>query len=184
MILNIHLVAHVTAHERIGQAARHDVAVVVLCPMLHARIIGVPFNTFKGGQTVVTKPQKPKAIIRALPERQQMEIRFPVITGYRSDNIEGALTADFTDLPKFQLNFNQIPTENILQTIVNGDHEEISAVLNYYNPEGSTIHVYRPTNKTVYPTQKSHVNYVIAEDNSWQQIAANNHKEYSMVFRL
>ena len=234
-------------------------------PPEYARIIGVPFNNFKGGQTVVTKPQKPKAIIRALPERQQMEIRFPVITGYRSDNIEGSLTADFAGLPKFQLNFNQIPTETILQTIVNGDqkmlktdykelrdsqviyyfahlmireyytsrehgqqfqkfpdikkivetwyngqleiiggdgsteqkrlvmlwnykavldnimegvhqanadHEEISAVLNYYNPEGSTIHVYRPTNKTVYPTQKSHVNYVIADDNSWQQIAA------------
>ena len=234
-------------------------------PPEYARIIGVPFNTFKGGQTVVTKPQKPKAIIRALPERQQMEIRFPVITGYRSDNIEGSLKADFTNLPKFKLNFNQIPTETILQTIVNGDkkmlktdykelrdsqviyyfahlmirenytsrehgqqfqkfpdiknivetwyneqleiiggdgsteqkrlvmlwnykavldsimegvhqanadHEVISAVLNYYNPEGSTIHVYRPTNKSVYPTQKSHVNYVIAEDNSWQQKAA------------
>lgn len=233
-------------------------------PPEYARIIGVPFNTFKGGDTVVTKPQKPKAIIRALPERQQMEIRFPVITGYRSDNIEGSLKADFTGLPKFQLNFNQIPTETVLQTVVNGDqkmlktdykelrdlqviyyfahlmireyytsrehgqqfqkfpdikqivetwyneqleivggdgsteqkrlvmlwnykavldnimegvhkanedHEEISAVLNYYNPEDSTIHVYRPTNKTVYPTQKSHVNYVIAEDNSWQQIA-------------
>ncbi|MBQ7419769.1 MAG: DEAD/DEAH box helicase family protein [Prevotella sp.] len=234
-------------------------------PPEYARIIGVPFNTFKGGKTVVTKLQKPKAIIRALPERQKMEIRFPVITGYRSDNVEGTLTADFTGLPKFKLNFHQIPTETVLQTIVNGDqkllktdylelrdsqvvyyfahlmireyytsrehgqqfqkfpdikkivetwyneqleivggdgsteqkrlvmlwnykvvlasimegvhqanadHEEISAVLNYYNPEGSTTHVYRPTNKTVWPTQKSHVNLIIAEDNSWQQIAA------------
>lgn len=234
-------------------------------PPEYARIIGVPFNTFKGGQTVVTKPQKPKAILRALPERKQMEMRFPVITGYRSDNVEGTLTADFTNLPKFKLDFNKIPTETILQTVVNGeqkllktdykewrdsqviyyfahlmireyytsrehgqqfqkfpdirnivetwyneqleiiggdgsteqkrlvmlcnykavlssinegihqanaDHEEISAVLNYYNPEGSTIHVYRPTNKSVYQTQKSHVNFVIAEDNSWQQIAA------------
>jgi type III restriction enzyme len=234
-------------------------------PPEYARIIGVPFNTFKGGETVVTKPQKPKAIIRALSERQQMEIRFPVITGYRSDNVEGTLTADFTNLPRFKLDFNKIPTETILQTVVNGeqkllktdykewrdsqviyyfahlmireyytsrehgqqfqkfpdirnivetwyneqleiiggdgsteqkrlvmlcnykavlssinegihqanaDHEEISAVLNYYNPEGSTIHVYRPTNKSVWPTQKSHVNFVIAEDNSWQKIAA------------
>ena len=62
-------------------------------PPEYARIIGVPFNTFKGGDTVVTKPQKPKAIIRALPERKEMEIRFPVITGYRSDNIEGSLTS-------------------------------------------------------------------------------------------
>lgn len=234
-------------------------------PPEYARIIGVPFNTFKGGKTVVTKPQKSKAILRALPERKALEIRFPVITGYRSDNIEGALAADFTGLPKFRLDFNKIPIETILQTVVNGDqkmlktdymelrdsqviyyfahlmireyytsrehgqqfqkfpdikqivetwyneqleivggdgsndqkrlvmlwnykavlsninegihkanadHEEITAVLNYYNPEGSTIHVYRPTNKTVHPIQKSHVNLVIAEDNSWQQIAA------------
>ncbi len=235
-------------------------------PPEYARIIGVPFNTFKGGETVVTPPQKPKNIIRALPERQAtMEIRFPVITGYRSDNVEGTLTAKFEGLPKFVLDFNKIPTETVLQTIVNGDkkmmktdymelrdsqvvyyfahlmireyytsrehgqqfqkfpdikkivetwfneqleirggdgspdqkrlvmlwdykavlasimegvhqanqdQEIISAVLNYYNPEGSTAHVFRPTNKTVWPTQKSHVNYVIAEDNSWQQIAA------------
>ena len=235
-------------------------------PPEYARIIGVPFNTFKGGKTVVSPPQKPKNILRALPERQQqMEIRFPVITGYRSDNIEGTLTADFTGLPKFKLDFNKIPTETVLQTVVNGekkmlmsdykelrdsqviyyfahlmirefytskehgqqfqkfpdirnivetwyhkqleiqggdgkkkkkrlvmlwnykavldniiegihqanaDHEEITAVLNYYNPEGSTRYVYRPTNKDVYPTQKSHINFVIAENNSWQQIAA------------
>ena len=235
-------------------------------PPEYARIIGVPFNTFKGGQTVVTKPQKPKAIVRALPERQAtMEIRFPVITGYRSDNVEGTLSAKFEGLPKFVLDFNKIPTKTALQSVVNdkeyllktdymelrdaqviyyfahlmireyytsrehgqqfqrfpdikrivemwygtqleihggdgsgeqkrlvmlwdykavlanimegvhkanADHEEINAVLNYYNPEGSTQHVYRPTNKPVFPTQKSHVNYVIAEDNSWQQIAA------------
>lgn len=235
-------------------------------PPEYARIIGVPFNTFKGGKTVVTKPQKPKAIVRALPERQaSMEIQFPVITGYRSDNVEGTLTAKFDGLPKFVLDFNKIPTETILQTIVNGeqkmiktdymelrdsqviyyfahlmireyytsrehgqqfqkfpdikniveawynthleiiggdgsleqkrlvmlwdykavlasimegvhqanaDHEEINGVLNYYNPEGSTVHVFRPTNKSVWPTQKSHINYIIAEDNSWQQIAA------------
>ena len=234
-------------------------------PPEYARIIGVPFNTFKGGDTVVTKPQKPKNILKALPERQALEIRFPVITGYRSDNVEGTLTADYTGLPKFKLDFNKIPTETVLQTVVNGeekmlktdymllrdnqviyyfahlmirefytsrehgqqfqkfpamkeivemwfnqqleieggdgspeqkrlvmlwnykavldsinegihqanaDHEVITAVLNYYNPEGSTSHVYRPTNKPVYLTKNSHVNYVIAEDNSWQQIAA------------
>ena len=54
----------------------------------------------------------------------------------------------------------------------NTDREVITAVLNYYNPEGSTSHVYRPTNKPVYLTKNSHVNYVIGEDNSWQQIAA------------
>ena len=53
----------------------------------------------------------------------------------------------------------------------NEDHEEINAVLNYYNPEGSTVHVYRPTSKRVVETHHSHVNYVIAEEGSWQEIA-------------
>ena len=48
-------------------------------------------------------PQKPKAIIRALPERKEMEIRFPVITGYRSDNIEGSLKADYMELRDLQV---------------------------------------------------------------------------------
>lgn len=235
-------------------------------PPEYARVIGVPFNTFKGGETVVAPPQKPKTIIRALLERQStMEIRFPMITGYRSDNEEGVMTADFTNLPKFVLDFDKIPTETVLQTVVNdekkmmkadykdlrdsqvvyyfshlmireyytspdkgqqfqkfpeikrivekwykeqleikggdgsleqkrlvmlwdykavlnnimeGVHkanankEVISAVLNYYNPEGSTVHVYRATSKDVYPTKKSHVNYIIAEDGNGMQIAA------------
>ena len=232
-------------------------------PPEYARVIGVPFNTFKGGQSVVTIPRKAKTIIRALPERQNLEIKFPNITGYRSDNIDGTLIADYTDLPKFVLDFNKIPLENPLQTPVNGDtkilktnykelrdaqviyyfsslmireyysqegrlfhkfgdirkivgqwyhnqiemrggdgspeqkravmlwdykavlssindgihkandgKEVITGILNYYNPYGSTSNVYRPTSKPVYPTQKSHVNYVIGEDNSWQQIAA------------
>lgn len=234
-------------------------------PPEYARIIGVPFDTFKGGTTVVTKPQKPKTIVRALPERQALEIRFPVITGYRSDNAEGSLVADYTDLPKFVLDFNQIPTETVLQTVVNDqetmlktdyhdlrdhqviyyfshlmireyytskehgqqfqrfsdirrivetwyneqlqivggdgspeqrrlvmlwnykavlssinegihqankDKEVITAVLNYYNPEGSTSHVFRPTSRQVYSTQCSHVNYVIADPDSWQETVA------------
>ena len=96
-------------------------------PPEYARIIGVPFNTFKGGKTVVTKPQKPKTIVRALPERPEMEIRFPNITGYRSDNVEGSLTADYTDLPKFVLDFNKIPQWTILQTIVNGNQKMLKS---------------------------------------------------------
>ena len=234
-------------------------------PPEYARIIGVPFNTFKGGKTVVTKPQKPKTIVRALQERPEMEIRFPIITGYRSDNLEGSLTADYTGLPKFVLDFNRIPTETVLQTVVNdeqkmmktdymelrdsqviyyfahlmireyytskehgqqfqrfpeikrivemwydnqleivggdgspeqkrlvmlwdykavlssinegihkanADQETISAVLNYYNPDGSTRYVFRPTNKSVFATKRSHVNYVICDPGSWQELFA------------
>ena len=237
--------------------------IVYKFPPEYARVIGVPFNTFKGGESVVTPPQPPKAIIRALPERQALEIKFPNITGYRSDNIEGALTADYTGLQKFILDFDKIPLENPLQTAVNdemkilktdymelrdsqvvyyfaslmirdyyfndgkqfykfgdvlnivkqwyneqielkggdgrpeqkravmlwdykavlasihegihkanGDKEVISAILNYYNPYGSTSNVYRPTNRSVLPITKSHVNLILAEPDSWQEVVA------------
>ena len=237
--------------------------IVYKFPPEYARVIGVPFNTFKSGNTVVTPPQKPKAIVMALPERQNLEIVFPNITGYRSDSIDGKLEADYTGLNKFVLDFNKLPLENPLQTPVNGDtkilktnymelrdsqvvyyfsslmireyyyqegrmfqkfgdvkkivekwynehidvkggdgrpeqkravmlweytavlssinegihkanedREIVSAVLNYYNPSSSTSVVYRPTNKTVHPITKSHVNLIIAEENSWQEIAA------------
>ena len=237
--------------------------IVYKFPPEYARVIGVPFNTFKSGNTVVPPPHKPKAIVMALPERQNLEIVFPNITGYRSDSIDGKLEADYTGLNKFVLDFDKLPLENPLQTPVNGDtkilktnymelrdsqvvyylsslmireyyyqegrlfqkfgdvkkivekwyneqievkggdgrpeqkravmlweytavlssindgihkanedREIVSAVLNYYNPSSSTSVVYRPTNKTVHPITKSHVNYIIAEENSWQEIAA------------
>ncbi|MGI6222016.1 MAG: BPTD_3080 family restriction endonuclease [Prevotella sp.] len=235
-------------------------------PPEYARIIGVPFNSFKGGQTVVPPPQKPKTIVRALKERDHLEMKFPVITGYRSENVEGTLSADYNGLPKFKLDFNVIPTETFLRSAVSKDlaelqtdyedlrdeqviyyfthlmireyytdpergpqfqkfpamkeivrqwydnqveaiggdgspeqkrlvllwrkdnvissikqgiiqankgHEKITAVLNYYNPEETTAHVFRPTSKPTFPTKKSHVNYVIlSEQGDWSQQVA------------
>jgi type III restriction enzyme len=59
--------------------------------------------------------------------------------------------------------------------------ERISAILNYYNPEGSTAFVRGATTKSVYPTVKSHVNYVVADTDSWEQIAAKTLEELSEV---
>lgn len=57
----------------------------------------------------------------------------------------------------------------------------ISAILNYYNPEGSTRYVHGSTSKPVYATQKSHVNYVVADTDSWEQIAAKTLEELPAV---
>ena len=89
----------------------------------YARIIGVPFNTFKGGAAPNTGPAKPTTIIRSLRDRQELEMIIPNITGYRSDNIRGTLTADFSSQPKFILDFLSIPKETALQTPVNGKTE-------------------------------------------------------------
>ncbi len=48
----------------------------------------------------------------------------------------------------------------------------IVPVLNYYNRFGSTAHVRGVTTKETYPTRKSHVNFVVADTDSWEQIAA------------
>ena len=89
----------------------------------YARIIGVPFNTFKGGTAPTTGPAKPATLVRALRERQELEMIIPNITGYRSDNIRGTLKADFSNQPKFILDFLKIPKKTALQTPVNGNIE-------------------------------------------------------------
>ncbi len=65
--------------------------------------------------------------------------------------------------------------------MANRENERITAVLNYYNPEGSTVHVLGRTTKPVYPTVKSHVNCVVADTGSWEQIAAKALEELPQV---
>lgn len=57
----------------------------------------------------------------------------------------------------------------------------ITGILNYYNPEGSTRYVHGFTTKPVYPTTKSHVNYVVADTDTWEQIAAKTFEELPEV---
>ncbi len=61
------------------------------------------------------------------------------------------------------------------------DTAHISAILNYYNPEGSTRYVHGATSKPVYATAKSHVNYVVSDTDSWEQIAAKTFEEMDSV---
>lgn len=63
----------------------------------------------------------------------------------------------------------------------NTNKEQIKAILNYYNPSGSTKYVFGATSKEVYPTKKSHVNYVVADTDSWEQIAAKTLEELPEV---
>lgn len=65
----------------------------------------------------------------------------------------------------------------------NADKEKIKAILSYYNPTGSTRHVFGATSKAVYPTLKSHVNFVVADTGSWEQIAAKTLEELPQVAR-
>lgn len=251
--------------------------VIYKFPPEYARIIGVPFKTFKSGGTATVQPPQPKTIVRALDERKSMEIVFPNVRGYRIETIDGKIVADFTDVPKFKMDFaNEIPYKTFLQNaiergeilmendpdewrdaeivyyltqqlisqkyndrengrqfqkfcqlkriveywynnqleVIGGDgspkmrrlvklwdstkvvanifegiqngsvgdnKENITAILDYYNPEGSTRYVFGKTSKEVYPTQKSHVNYVVADTDSWEQISAKTLEQMPQV---
>lgn len=59
--------------------------------------------------------------------------------------------------------------------------DKILPVLNYYNPFGSTKYVNGNTTKEVYETVKSHVNYVVADTDAWEQICAKTLEELPQV---
>ena len=58
--------------------------------------------------------------------------------------------------------------------------EFIKPVFNYYNQFGSTKYVNGNTSKDVYPTEKSHVNYVVM-DSDWEGVCAKTLEEIEEV---
>ncbi len=59
--------------------------------------------------------------------------------------------------------------------------DQILPVLNFYNKFGSTAYVNGNTSKPVFETAKSHVNYAVADTESWEQIAAKTLEELDEV---
>ncbi|MBA3675482.1 MAG: hypothetical protein H0W75_11115, partial [Chitinophagaceae bacterium] len=57
----------------------------------------------------------------------------------------------------------------------------ILPVLNFYNKFGSTKYVHGSTTKLVYETTKSHINYVVADTESWEQICAKTLEEIEEI---
>ena len=58
---------------------------------------------------------------------------------------------------------------------------QVVPLLNRYNPQGSTAHVHAATAKPVFATKKSHVNLVVADTDSWEQIAAKTLEQIDAV---
>lgn len=250
-------------------------------PPEYAHIIGVPFKFFKGGTAEPPTPQDIK-YLRALPERSELAIDFPNVQGYKLALQPEALEADYTGLPKFQVNLAQLPTQTTLGNAFSGKtselrmqlervrdqevifwaaratlaryfrnefgavrfehfgdvlrisgqwyetaidivggtdpalrrlvkyHEEqavaasiyrgieagaarraagsapdkrpqVVPLLNRYNPRGSTSNVQASTTRPVYPTSRSPVNYVVADTDSWEQLAAKTFEQTEAI---
>ena len=69
-----------------------------LFPPEYAHIIGVPFRFFQGGKTQPPAPQDIRAL-RAVPERAELAIGFPNLTGYRIEHPSERVDADFSGTP-------------------------------------------------------------------------------------
>lgn len=61
------------------------------------------------------------------------------------------------------------------------ERDSILPIFNHYNRFGSTKYVHGNTSREVYVTKKSHVNYVVADTKSWEQIAAKTLEEIPEV---
>ena len=64
----------------------------------YADVLGVPFDFT--ARPVVVKPQQPRHTVQVKavrPERDHLEIRFPRVSGYRTDPPKEELAAEFTD---------------------------------------------------------------------------------------
>jgi type III restriction enzyme len=84
----------------------------------YAEVYGVPFSFLPtAGQTgpVVSKPL---TRVHALPEREELEITFPRLLGYRFDFPTEHLTADFTADSRMELSTAEVPTMTELNPIV------------------------------------------------------------------
>ena len=251
-----------------------------LFPPEYAHIIGVPFRFFQGGKTQPPAPQDIKAL-RAVPERAELAIGFPNLTGYRIEHPSERVDADFSGTPPFKLDLTRTPVSTELGTAFSADRQRIGTeldrlrdqevvfwiaaqvlsryyrgddgrprmelfgdmrriaqawydtkidvvgerdprfkrlvrhedavrvaasvylgieaaavdarlrgdpgapaivpLLNRYNPRGSTAHVHASTAKPVFATKKSHVNLVVADTDSWEQIAAKTFEQLPAV---
>lgn len=243
-------------------------------PPEYAHIIGVPFKFFKGGESELQPPLE-YATLRALPERDELEIRFPNVVGYRIEMAEEPLRADYSTTPDYQINLTQLPVESELGTAFSGERQKLELteklkqtrdqqviywlaqqwiktdfadeagnprlekfgeirriveqwynqkvqvigetnsifkrvlpyypaaamldslrlglaahaagqdrilpILNHYNKLGSTRTVFGHTAKPTYPTKKSHINLVVADTDTWEQIAAKTLEKMDVV---
>lgn len=66
----------------------------------YAEVYGVPFSFLKAGGDTTPKPPKVIHRVHALPDREQYEIIYPRVEGYRYELNETKLAAKFTDESK------------------------------------------------------------------------------------
>ncbi len=243
-------------------------------PPEYAHIIGVPFKLFKGGKNPPPPPPVDRTHIYALSEREDMEITFPNVIGYRMKHKSNTILHDYSKVEDYEIDGTKYPVETTMASPISPNEEKLKVksvlerrdhellflitkelikhqysddegniefqkfnmlkkavetwyhtkvkllnlqdegymrllffekpekyisyivrglytkedsdnfmrpIFNHYNQFGTTRHVNGNTVKPVYRTKKSHINYVVADTLTWEQIAAKTLEEIKQV---
>ncbi len=105
--------------------------VVEKFPPEYAHIIGVPFKMFKGGTTVTPPPPTDLTHVHAISEKEELEITFPNVVGYRVEFYEGEIKYNFDGIKPYEIDGSQFPTETIMASTISDIEEklEVKSVL-------------------------------------------------------
>jgi type III restriction enzyme len=92
----------------------------------YADILGIPFDFTAKPVIATPKPPKPTVRVHALKEREHLEITFPRVQGYRTEQTGKRLLATFSDDHTFVLNPTVVgPSKTVISGIV-GKTEELN----------------------------------------------------------
>ncbi len=101
-------------------------AVMYKFPPEYAHIIGVPFKLFKGGKAGTPPSRIESSHVRALPERKdEFEITFPNIIGYRIENNADEITCDFSGIESFDIDGAKYPIETTMAVAIAPQQEKL-----------------------------------------------------------
>ncbi|HAK80728.1 MAG TPA: restriction endonuclease subunit R [Runella sp.] len=117
-------------------------------PPEYAQIIGVPFKLFKGGKNPQVAIPRPPKHIYSLPERKQLEIVFPNVTGYRIETNQTLLKAEFETLDDFYIDGSAKPYETTLSTAFSGNTQKIEVNLSDIREQEIIYHISRELMKS------------------------------------
>lgn len=85
----------------------------------YANIYGIPFSFIPSDRpTTDPKPPRPALLVEAVSGREELEIRFPRVEGYRMELPDADLHFDPAEVPEFVIGADEVPTWTESQGIV------------------------------------------------------------------
>ena len=118
-----------------------------LLPEEYVDVYGIPFSVipFKGRPRDKSEPtDKPKNLVRAIPEREEYEIRFPVVEGYAFALKKNEIKADIKAMEPLHVEPEHTPTAVFVKPAV-GYETGVASVLGPGKFEEQTREVYYRT---------------------------------------